>query len=289
MTISKILFAVDLGPNSRAAIPAVARLAHDTGSEVVLLYVRDPASSMAFGRALERIATGFAEAGVKAVVEVRAAPPAEVAGRILAAAKADHADLIALGSRGLSDLRGIFAGSVSHSVIAHSDCPVLVVRRGTRRVGGPIERILLAIAGGQEVPHAVELTSRLARTTGARVLVLHAQYLFTANDRPPTLGSAEEPDQTVRKILRRLSRAGIKAEAYEPVAVDGVARMIAREARTWNADLVVIGSRRLSDFASFFLGGIDHQVMQLSDRPVVVAERPDPLVPHTAHVSPDNK
>jgi nucleotide-binding universal stress UspA family protein len=279
MVIGKILFAVDLGANSRAAIPVVARLAHDTGSEVVLLYVRDPASRKASGRPLERIAAGFGEAGVKAVVEVRAAPAAEVAGRILAAAKADHADLIALGSRGLSDLRGIFAGSVSHSVIAHSDCPVLVVRRGTRRMGGPIERILLAVAGGQEVPHAVELTSRLARGTGARVLVLHAQYMLAANDRPPTLGTAEEPDQTVRKILRRLSRAGIKAETYEPLAIGGVARMIVHEARTWNADLVVIGSRRLSDFASFFLGGIDHQVMQLSDRPVVVAERPDPLVP----------
>ena len=279
MVIRKILFAVDLGPNSRAAIPAVARLAHDTGSEVVLLYVRDAASRKPFGRTLERIAAGLGEAGVRAVIEVRTAPAAEVASRILAAAKADHADLIALGSRGLSDLRGIFAGSVSHSVIAHSDCPVLVVRRGTRRAGGPIERILLAVAGGQEVPHTVELTSRLARSTGARVLVLHAQYMLAANDRPPTLGTAVEPDQTVRKILRRLSRAGIETEAYEPLAVGGVASMIAREARTWNADLVVIGSRRLSDFASFFLGGIDHQVLQLSDRPVVVAERPDPLVP----------
>jgi nucleotide-binding universal stress UspA family protein len=278
MEIHKILFAVDLGPNSRAAIPAVLRLAHDTGSEVVLLYVRDPASLNTSGRMLERIRGGLEEAGVRALIEVRAAPAAEVAGTILAVAKAVHSDLIALGSRGLSDLRGIFAGSVSHSVIAHSDCPVLVVRRGTRRTGGPIERILLAVAGGQEVPHAVELTSRLARTTGARVLVLHAQYMLAARDQPTTLGTAEEPDQTVRKILRRLSRAGIKAEAYEPVAVGGVPRMIAREARSWNADLVVIGSRRLSDFASFFLGGIDHQVMQLSDRPVLVAERPGPLV-----------
>jgi nucleotide-binding universal stress UspA family protein len=277
--IRKILFAVDLGPNSRAAIPAVTRLAHDTGSEVVLLYIRDPAASKAFCRPLEGIAARFEEAGVRAVIEIRAAPVAEVAIKILAAAKFDHADLIALGSRGRSDLRGMFAGSVSHSVIAHSDCPVLVVRRGSRRLDGPIERILLAVAGGPEVPHAVGLASGLARITGARVLVLHARYLVAANERPPILATAEEPAETVRKILRRLSRAGIKAEAYEPLAIGGVARAIAREARIWDADLVVVGSRRLSDFASFFLGGIDHQLMQLSDRPVVVAERADPLVP----------
>lgn len=277
--LRKILFAVDLGPSSRAAIPAVARLAQATGSEVVLLYVRDPASKKAFCRPLERLATAFEEEGVGVVIEVRAAPPAEVAGKILAAAKADHVDLIALGSRGLSDLRAMLAGSVSHSVIARADCPVLVVRRGSRRQGGPIERILLAVAGGEEVPHAVDVASRLARATAARVLVVHARYLVAGTGGPPFLDSEEDTGETVRKILRRLARAGVKAEAYEPLAVGGVARVIAGEARAWDADLVVVGSRRLSDFASFFLGGIDHQLIHLSDRPVLVAERADPLVP----------
>lgn len=47
---------------------------------------------------------------------------------ILKAAKARGCDLIVLGARGLSDLQGLLLGSISHRVIQHATCPVLVVR-----------------------------------------------------------------------------------------------------------------------------------------------------------------
>jgi nucleotide-binding universal stress UspA family protein len=47
---------------------------------------------------------------------------------ILAVAETRQADLIIMGTRGLGALQGLLLGSVSHKVIQHASCPVLVIR-----------------------------------------------------------------------------------------------------------------------------------------------------------------
>lgn len=51
--------------------------------------------------------------------------PAQI---IVEFAKENETDLIVLGSRGLSGLKEIFLGSVSHYVVQKAECPVLVVK-----------------------------------------------------------------------------------------------------------------------------------------------------------------
>jgi nucleotide-binding universal stress UspA family protein len=43
-------------------------------------------------------------------------------------AKAKDIDLIVIGTRGLSGIKGLFLGSVSHSVVRNAKQPVLVIR-----------------------------------------------------------------------------------------------------------------------------------------------------------------
>jgi nucleotide-binding universal stress UspA family protein len=282
MSYEKILFAVDGSVHMRAAAPAVGRLAQATGARVIVLHVVDgaaaPVATSSAPAEVERMDRRLREFGVDVSLVVRPAPAGEVAETIVAVAREFQADLIALGSRGLSDLSGLFRGSVSHRVIAASDCPVLVIRYGARRQTGPIRRILLAIAGGDEIHGAREAATVIARATDAEVLVLHARYLITGLDNWPYVEPDEFAEQEVLTVVKRLEKAGIRARTYSPLAVMGIPKEIAAEARAWDADLVVIGSRRLSDLASLLLGGIDHQIVHLTDRPVLVAERPGPLV-----------
>jgi nucleotide-binding universal stress UspA family protein len=283
----KILFAVDGSSHMRAAAYSVARLARATNSEVILLHVLadERETPPGIDQASEpptwmgRIAQVLANSKVRTTLQTRVAPADETAETIVAVAKELQVGLVALGSRGLSDLSGLFRGSVSHRVITRSDCPVLVVRYGVRRPGGPIRRILLAIAGGEDVPHALEAAMTIALATDAAVLVLHARYLVTGLDSWPYVEPDEYAEQAIVKVVRRLTSAGIRAVAHSPLARAGIARTIAHEAQDWDADLVVVGSRRLSDLASLLLGGIDHDVVHLSDRPVLIAERAEPLVP----------
>jgi len=67
-----------------------------------------------------------AEAGVKTVNRIwRQGDPASA---ILAAAEEQKSDLIVLGTRGLSDLKGLFVGSVSHKVSHLATCTCVTVK-----------------------------------------------------------------------------------------------------------------------------------------------------------------
>ena len=53
------------------------------------------------------------------------------AAAICAAAEKESCDLIVMGSRGLSDVKGMFLGSVSHAVLQRSKCPVLLIKESS--------------------------------------------------------------------------------------------------------------------------------------------------------------
>lgn len=77
----------------------------------------------------------------RAVTEIRSlvtSPDVTIVGRVVEHSRVDegilqvaadtHADIIVVGTRGLSPLRSIIMGSVSHSLLEKATCPVLVVK-----------------------------------------------------------------------------------------------------------------------------------------------------------------
>ncbi len=65
------------------------------------------------------------ESGLDVRNELLEEPAAEA---ILNVANVREADLIVMGTRGLGTLQGLLLGSVSHKVIQHAKCPVMVIR-----------------------------------------------------------------------------------------------------------------------------------------------------------------
>lgn len=55
-------------------------------------------------------------------------PPESVGSAIVDIAKREKATLVVIGSRGLSEFKGMLLGSVSNKVAQHSACPVLIVK-----------------------------------------------------------------------------------------------------------------------------------------------------------------
>ena len=87
-------------------------------SEIELLYI---SIKKILEQAIKRVED--IPKGVK--TEVLEGPPAEA---ILEISKTRNNDLIVMGTRGLGRLSGLLLGSQSQKVIAHAQCPVLLVR-----------------------------------------------------------------------------------------------------------------------------------------------------------------
>jgi nucleotide-binding universal stress UspA family protein len=136
--LDKVLLAVDGSDYSRKAIPLAIDLAKKSNGNVVVLHVREHTvdrggtweleEETEADRIVTEVCRQIEEAGVAVRKEVRRSLLGHVARAIVDAAEDEGRDLIVMGSRGLSDLRGLLLGSVTHKVLQLSSRPVLVAR-----------------------------------------------------------------------------------------------------------------------------------------------------------------
>lgn len=143
MSFSKILVPVDGSAGADKAVRFAADLAEATGSTLTFLHVYDASAVAIMGMsslsgaevdaAIERVSRSYLDQARKLVDERRleirtAAKVGHAAEEIVEYAREDGADLIVMGSRGMTAFKGLLIGSVSDQVVHHSTCPVTVVR-----------------------------------------------------------------------------------------------------------------------------------------------------------------
>jgi nucleotide-binding universal stress UspA family protein len=210
-------------------------------------------------------------AGVIADRRIIRADHNHVAAAIAVEAKEFGADLIVVGSRGLSDWQSLTKPRISHRLLAAVNCPVLIARGRPSTATGGASKILMAVAGGDDLAPAVRATIAAARPE-ASVMVVHvAQALFGAQGFA-YVESGEDIHETMTRACGVLVDSGLHVQGM--VAHQGpVAKAVAEIAKGCNADLIVIGSSRMGDIGSLFLGSVSHDLLHMTDRPVLIAER----------------
>ena len=141
----KILVAIDGSENAQRATNAAIELAKKFHSELIVLsVVPHPGSFVAPAMKYYDYYETTIQKWIDAVIQncsahgvvdaqgriIRAQP--SIPGAIVEVAELEHIDLIVIGHRGLSMLKGgfkrVIAGSVSSAVTTHAHCNVLVVR-----------------------------------------------------------------------------------------------------------------------------------------------------------------
>jgi nucleotide-binding universal stress UspA family protein len=278
----RILLATDGSDQAATAVGVTSWLAKASSAQVRVIHVwnmdvrrRDGTWDIEMRNEAERLIDEAVErmhaAGVAAQGEIRRSDSKHVALAVATAAREFHADLVVVGSRGLSDWKSMFQGSISHELLSAVDSPLLIVR-GRTADGHHAKRVLLAIAGGDDVAPGVRVASAAAAAPGSEVLVVHvAQAIVSAG------GFAYvEPDEEIAATMKQATAllAGAGVEAQEMVARSGpVAEVVAEVAAGWHADVIVLGSSRMGDLASLVFGSVTHSLLRATDKPVLVAER----------------
>lgn len=211
-------------------------------------------------------------AGIEADGEITRADSGHVAAAVAQAARQFGADLLVVGSRGLSDWQSITGYSVSHHLLTAIDCPILIVKGASSAAGHLPQRVLVAVAGGDDVEPAARAAIAAASAPRSAVLVLHVAQAIIGAMGYSYVELEDETRSTVARTKAILDAAGIVNQTL--VADPGpVAQTVVETANRWRADVIVIGSSRLSDVGSLLFGSVTHGLLKASDRPVLVAER----------------
>lgn len=146
----RVLLAVDASPDAEAGARLLAELGMPKATRVTILHVIETADHvtsrlLASGRAdlarlahdvlrarretaqglLEQVQTRLRATGFSADAMLA---EGQAASQIIRAAQQQRADLVVLGSRGMTGVKRFLVGSVSRKVARHAPCSVLVVR-----------------------------------------------------------------------------------------------------------------------------------------------------------------
>jgi nucleotide-binding universal stress UspA family protein len=134
----RILVAVDGSPKSEKTIVIALDLAARYGSSVTIVHVREyeryEGSDVDLGppipadELVDQVVARFRERGIECSGEIRRVTFGETPQQIVEAAEAVDAELVILGSRGMSELKSLVLGGVANKVVHLAACPVLLIR-----------------------------------------------------------------------------------------------------------------------------------------------------------------
>lgn len=294
----RILCAVDGSEHSQWGVQALEALAGREPEHVVLLHIVDqPAlkaatnkNPVAAKRALSamekagtivlrnaarsaRLALGQAATGPRTKLQT-ILTHGPIAHTIVKTAQRLKADLILLGSRGLSDIQGFLLGSVSRQVAATAPCPLLVVKQ-------PLTTLLrIAFAVDDSRP-----SRAAARFLRSRMLPESAVVtILTSVESPVTDFAARYLSESQlaefkRPVMERATRLVniLRDEfikdgfsAVTQVQMSHVIDSIVKYVEANQAQLLVIGSRDLTKSERLYLGSVSESLLRHAPCSVLV-------------------
>jgi nucleotide-binding universal stress UspA family protein len=230
--------------------------------------------------ALEPLEQDLAGEGIAA--ECRALTGTSVAGALHAAAEAENAALLVVGSTRRGAVGRVLPGSTAERLLHGAPCPVAVVPRRWTRNGAP-ETIGVAFADTPEGHEALRSAHALARRAGAKLRVLTVVRVTLTRYAETEAKTAARRAKYLEDVLGEHQRAAVEAARRAVASLDGdvdaeVDGFVGDPAETLvrvseHLDLLVCGSRGYGPLRAVLLGGVSRRVVDEARCPVIVLPR----------------
>lgn len=146
-----------------------------------------------------------------------------------------------------------------------------------------IQKILIAVDGSKHSLKSVKYGAEIATSLGAKVLLFHVVKPYHLPDSLRTFAQAEHMATIDADLLKKgaqyllaaaldeARKAGL-SEVEMDTEEGPIARTIVSRAKSYKADLIVIGSRGMGDLEGMLRGGVSHRVETLAKCPILIVK-----------------
>ena len=146
-----------------------------------------------------------------------------------------------------------------------------------------IKKILIAVDGSKHSLASVTLGAEIAKGSGATLLLFHVVKPYSLPDALRKFAKAEHMPTFDPELLRKgaqyllsgaldaARKAGVKDVEIE-TEEGPIARSIVERAKSYKADLIVLGSRGMGDMEGMLRGGVSHRVETMAKCSVLVVK-----------------
>lgn len=277
----RVLVGTDLSATAEVATKRAAHLAERLAAELVVVHAGGDQTQV------EEMAKRH---GARAIAA--SGPPAEV---LVSQAEAQSADLIVVGSVGMSGTKRFMLGNVPNKVSHHAPTDVLIVKTDTPRGDVEFRKILVGTDGSPTAMRAVDMAAELAKCLGAALSIVcvyeppteQELQQLRADPADPVaqwnvdrdvrgipeefkwkIAGASEADDVLDRSSEHASKIGIEAEV-ESIRGNPAEELISY-AQRGAFDLIAVGSVGMSGAKRFMLGNVPHRISHHAPTDVLI-------------------
>jgi nucleotide-binding universal stress UspA family protein len=283
-SIGVVFCAVDFSETASLALTHAGRLARHHQAELVLAHVVEPLPVVSYpilmvpldpeieirefaSARLEELAETARESGLTVSTVLENGPPGP---QLVEMAERTNAELVVIGTRGLTGFEHLVLGSTAEYVVRRSRCPVLTVHPEDDSPEDPVERVIVPTDLGPNTGDAVDAFARFFEGADRpRVLLAFADPTppYLEPFKHETLEKWGGPDVRKEDIEEKMAPTVAKFESagfeVETEILDGgPVQAITELARERDADMILMSTHGRSALANVLVGRTVHRIVQ---------------------------